>query len=175
MAEQPINYQHQGRLVVKPLIYHQLDNEQPTLAELPTVVRQLTSDEQPWSRDFKVAQEWKPLRGCWLLEEDKPTSLLILTNREGKFTQIVPSPEEVRQAGELVVEVMLAKPVQDKSLERGTRPLDSFEMGEEHFTVHRPLLLVPGGLLVLEPSDLAGVHLRCQAGQARCTAWVYPG
>lgn len=161
-----------ARLVVKPTVYHQLAARQPVQAELPTVVRQLTTDEQPWSRDFTVGTAWQSLRGCWFIEESKPTSLVVLSNREGRFTQTVPTVEERALAQSLTVLVLLAPPREEIKA-----PRDSFSCEAEHFTVnpHPPLLLVPGGLLVLEPADLKGLRLRCPAGEAKVSVWVFPG
>lgn len=160
-----------ARVVVKPTVYHQLTNQQPTQAQLPTAERQLNTDEQPWLRDFKATPEWQPLKGCWFIEEDKPASLVVLANREGRFTQKTPTPEEREHAAGLVVEVALAPPVNIAEVR------DGFSCETDDFTAppHPPLLLVPGGLLVLEPSDLKGIHLRCLKGIAKVTVCVYPG
>ena len=101
-------------------------------------------------------------KGCWV---DR-ASLVVVANREGRFTQVVPTPEERQTAEAKVVELVLAKPLD--------HPPDSFSCEAVDFVAHPSALVSPGCLTMLEPSDLGQVHVRCLNGPAKVTVYVYP-
>lgn len=149
-----------ARLTMRPSIYYQVlkpTPEQPSAAELPACVRHLATDDQPFHKTITVGKDWqrlKDVRGLWL----EQASLVVIANREGRFTQLVPTLEERQAAEALVVDVVLT--------DFGMRPGGDGTPAQLHVS--------PNGLLVAEPTDLGGVWLRCPTGEAKCGLWVYP-
>ena len=144
-----------AHLTLRPTIYHQVlrpSPEQPSAADIPACVRLLTTDDQPFHKTVTVGKDWmrlKDVRGLWLDQ----ASLVVIANREGRFTQLVPTPEERQAAEALVVELRFDDP-------HGPNP--------------SPVQVSPNGLFVGEPVSLGSFWLRCPTGEARCGVWVYP-
>lgn len=66
------------------------------------------SPEQPFKRVLAtVNEEWERLNFVWL--DGKPLGMLVIYNDEGKFLQVVPSPEEIAEAAKKILQVGFSK------------------------------------------------------------------
>ena len=138
-----------ARLMVNAAVAHQVLGKAPEDLSPPPHVRTLDGDEQVWRRECVVGPEWQPLPLGWL--EGQQVGLLVVTNEEGKFTQVQPAAEERAAALARVVELgVLAGPV--------PAPV----------TLVRPLTSV-----MLEP--LLPVWARCRTDKAKITVTAVPG
>lgn len=89
------------RLVCVGQIYHQNPHEQPVSVESKWV-KLLRSDDQPLLKRRGIAgAKWQLLDYGWV----KEPFLVIIENLEGKFTQVIPKPEEITEADKLVLEI----------------------------------------------------------------------
>lgn len=140
-----------SRVGVVETIYHIQVNEQPTSVET-RYGRILKTDEQPFTRRFKVGPEWIPLPSGWLAE----ASLLLLSN-EGAAEPVRgnPTPEQAAQAAAMVVDVAF-NPCVEK--------LDSVPA----------LLIPPGESMRVIPADLKTIRLRCLTGLVKCVLTLFP-
>jgi hypothetical protein len=139
------------RLGVVETVYLQRPGGQPVSVE-SRFSRRLLSDEQPYLRQFKVGPEWTLLDRGWLTE----CSCLVLSNEEGRFHQVQPTPEERDAALRKVVEV-------------GVCFNDDMRDLIYRFAVVRPL---ESGRF--EPADLAAIRIRCLDGPAKVSLTLFP-
>lgn len=133
-----------ARLTVVKFIAYQPLVKTPENLSPESYTHNLYSDEQIWRREFKVGPEWMPLPLGWL--EGQPISLIILHNNEGRFTQLIPTPEERADAMARIVEV---------------------GVGETPFTVVRPLQSRD-----FEP--VGPINVRCRTSSAKLTITAVP-
>jgi hypothetical protein len=89
-----------ARMTVRDMVYHQNPGDQPTLAETAFTV-DLTTQEQPYRRPQVATQRWSPVDFGYLTE----ASHVVIENREGRFTQRVPTPEQREAAEAKVLEI----------------------------------------------------------------------
>ncbi len=109
----------------------------------------LDSQEEPYSRTFRVAEEWQPLDYGWMAS----ASLLVLRNEEGLFHGVNPT-EEVRQQ------------VAARVLELGR-----WVAGD---TVTAFASVQPQHSLRFEPLDLSAFRIRCRCGAAKYRLTLMP-
>lgn len=146
-APQPVE---KPRLVVVKTLYHQQPGEDPTAIET-RYVRALEDSEQVYKRTFLVGDEWVRLPSDWLAS----ASCVSVENKEGRFTQVKPSAQEVEEAASRIVDVGVL--VEDKS----------------HWWL--PIIVVrPTQSQDWEPVDLKGLYLRCRKGKARVLVTIFP-
>lgn len=113
--------------------------------------RNLTTDEQPYHRQFTVGPEWQVLECGWV----QTAGMLYLTNEEGKDRRTYPNETEKKDLAEKVVEVGAAD-------------------GEGFYPVRFARVRPNGESARFEPIDLASFRVRCPAGPARCTLTLLP-
>ena len=139
------------RLTVTESIYHQSPEGEPVEIGY-SGARFLETDEQVYSRRTTVGEEWTPIDCGWLRESG--ASLLLLRNEEGRFTQVIPSPEQRGETQGRVVEVGVGTPHGEVVPFAEVDPQES------------PLRL--------RPSDLGSLYLRCRQGRAKVTVTLVP-
>jgi hypothetical protein len=146
---------HVGQIVT---LYHHSPGEEPTAADVRSG-RWVGSEEQPYSRPLcRAGTDWAPLDLGWLA--GRPVSRVLIENREGKFLQVNPTPDERAAAEARVIEVAVQAHV-DSDPPR---------------VVVLPFALVrPGECLPFEPVDPAALRVRCAAGPAKFSLLVVPG
>lgn len=137
-----------ARLTVVEHVYYQSREGGPTQVS-SRFARPCEEDEQPFSRFFKVGEEWASLELAWI----ERAGQIALANTEGKFT-LVPTPEERREVDGRVIEV---------------GAWDSLA------TRIAPFLIVrPGESARFEPADAKHLRLRCRRGEARVKVDAFP-
>jgi hypothetical protein len=142
-----------GRITVVESVYHQTENEQPTMVPESRYSRPCITDEQPFLRKGKIGEQWQSLETGWLPQ----TSLLRLSNEAGKFSRI-PSLEEREQEAAKVIEVAFVPPV-DHTPKR--------DMHSPQQTGPHPCLEIhPGESSRFRPCDLGTIRVRCRSGEA---------
>lgn len=141
----PVPMPTTGRLTVIEKVYHQLPGEQPTATE-HQFVRQLRSDEQPFSRKFKVPREWKPLDLGWI----ECAGMLTIRNEEGRHPVVIPTHEQRADIDLRVIEV---------AFDEGAEPA---------------LVVLPGESCRFHPARLRDVRVRCLHGMATATIHLNP-
>lgn len=146
MTDSPVK---PARLVAVRMLYHQRPGQQPTGTE-SRWSRQLRTDGDVYTRPMKAGEAWQEIDTGWV----ERVAMLGIENREGHFTQVIPTPEERLAAEAKVLEIGVLLP--------GT---------SEPY----PVLLVP----VREAHDYTPVHLggwfvRCRSGEAKCVLTVIP-
>jgi len=133
-----------ARLVVVETVYCQSPGEQPVAVE-SRFGRALNSQEQPYRRVIKVGESWQPLDHGWVEE----ASMLVISNEEGKYLQVVPTEEQRKELETKVVE--LAFPGQSGCW-----------------------LIPPGDSFRGCPSGLGSLLVRCRKGMSKCVVHVFP-
>lgn len=137
-----------GRITVVDTIYHQRTGSQPTAVESRFCVG-VQSDEQPYTRSFKVGEEWKLLDHGWIDQ----CSMLLLSHDDDGSRQVQPTEEKRKELDEQVVELSFT-----------SLP-----------TLQNPDLLVPYKESIrIIPVSLERVFIRCRKGIARCTVTIFP-
>lgn len=152
--EAPSLPQQRPWLTVCESVYYQADGSSPTIAE-SRFMRLLVGEEQPYSRTFRVGQQWKELDAGWLAECG--SSLLTLANEMPQW-QVVPTAEEKAEAAARQVELALA----GEEAGQWTSPPRAFA------------LLRPGESVRFEPLNLSALRLRCRSGETRVTLTLLP-
>jgi hypothetical protein len=92
-----------ARLTINSWIAHQPLATRGEDLSPPAFSRMLETDEQVWRREIPIGPDWEPIPLGWLA--DKPIALITIHNREGRFTQLQPTPEERAAATARIVEV----------------------------------------------------------------------
>jgi hypothetical protein len=105
--------------------------------------RPVKNNEQAYRRETSVGEDWEPLDSGWLKE-----GMVVIENREGRFTQVQPSYEERAAAMARVVEVSFAESAD--------------------------LLIAPLESLRCQPTRLESVKLRCRLGRANIVVSLFP-
>lgn len=113
--------------------------------------RNLVTDEQIWRREAIAGNDWARAPLGWL--DDLPVAEIIITNEEGKFTQVQPSHEERAAAEARIIEVGIEA--------NGTGVIVPITLVRPHHSFH------------LEP--LGPIYLRCQTDRAKYTIIAVPG
>lgn len=139
-----------SRLAVVENVYFHPQNDDAVQIE-SVYNRFLKSDELPYSRTTNVGTEWKQLEPGWVQE----ASLLIVRNLEGRFTQMIPTPEERREAEAKVLVLAVSTQVSKEP----TIPI---------------ALLLPGESLRYTPWDCTKLWIRCQVGVAKYNFQFFP-
>lgn len=143
----PVN----ARLVVVEQIYFQSHNNDPVPLER-RFVRQLKTDEQPYSRIIKVGKEWQQLDCGWI---DK-CSMLHIENIYPQWS-VNPTPEERKEVDERIVELAIC---------REDAPSGSIVVGDWDIPC--------GETFRGTPRFLDRLYLRCPTGEARCKVTLFP-
>lgn len=133
------------RLVVTTAVYHQPFREQP-VSVASRFVRELETNEQAFVRRRVIDEEWQLLDCGWI---NRVASYLLLVNEEGKHRQTIPTPEELADTAERVIEV-------------------SHNKLEAHW------LILPGASMQGTPVNLHHLFLRCCKGTARLSIFLVP-
>ena len=118
--------------------------------------RALPTEDEPWRRTQTVRGEWKEADFGWAAEDGRTPAYVVLCNREGEFTQSIPTPAERAAAQARVVEVGMVVP------DSGPCPGAFTEIypGES-----QPLTPVPGMVYVM----------RCRTGEAKVVVVALSG
>lgn len=92
VSKEPSKAQH-GVLTYTSMIYHR-ESPMDEATSIPIQFsRNLNTQEQLFGpRKYQVGESWEPLDFGWL--KDKPISMIIIKNLEGKFDQIVPTLQQ---------------------------------------------------------------------------------
>lgn len=134
------------RLTVVETVYHQRWGENPISIE-SRFGRELTTHEQPYSRECVATEEWQPLDLGWL---NTNVGQLVILNREGSLLQFQTYPTaEVRE-------------------EMATRIIE-LTTGDDD-----PWFIPPGESHRGWPSKPENLRIRCQNGTARYTLHLIP-
>jgi hypothetical protein len=142
-----------NRLTVVERIYHQIPGEQPTLIDYRHS-KLLESDESPYIRhNLKLTEEWTLLDKGWI---EGDVSSIVLSNEEGKSTQVNPTEEEVAALKKKIVEI-------------------AFVLGEiGNFPSKSHQEIPPSEQLRIFPSTGVQIFLRSRCGISKASVTVYP-
>jgi hypothetical protein len=132
-----------SRIVVSEKAYFQPFGETALDLSSEPFSRWLSTDEQPFQRKQKAHEEWRPLEAGWL----EAAGMVLLENERVRF-QVQPTPAQVAEAQEKIVEV---------------------RAGETVFAIIRP-----GESCRFEPTDLKTLSLRCRSGECRVNVTILP-
>jgi len=144
----------QGRVVVVESIYHQPANDQPKVVDNSYLCR-IDSDEQAYGpRRAEVGEAWQPLDVGWI----KCASVMAIRNEEGKFTQTIPTEDQIAEAEAKVIEVGIQDGVPG--------PMSS--------KVFSFAVLSTQQSLRIPPSNLSNYRIRCVKGTARYSISLFP-
>lgn len=150
-------------LVVVDQVVHRNIEQEPT-STICRFSRSLHTDEQPWIRHFEVTEEWKPIECGWI----ETCSMLVLENKEGRFTQVVPTQEERDEAA--LKQVILGYPL-PKNM-----PKEALEYLEILYPTGINFLVVqPGESGRFQPTNVQALHIRSRYRAAKCVLTLYPG
>jgi len=123
--------------------------------------RPIESDESPYRRvSVTIGSEWTKLDCGWL--EDLPCGHLVIQNMEGKFTQRIPTAEQILESQSRVIELKF--------------------LPESDFVPERELLSTTPVHIVIpakescrfQPQSLKNLYLRCRNGEAKYTLTLIP-
>ena len=134
------------RITIIETIYHQQQDEQPTMIE-HKFSKELDTQEQLYQRRTKVGEEWQPIDCGWVGAEN--TGIIILQNEEGDFPKVIPTEEEREEVNKKILEV-------------------SYN-GSEY-----SMLVFPQESIRLHPSSPKDLKIRCRSGNARLTIYAIP-
>lgn len=146
-------------LTIVQNIYHQQEGMQPIHVE-SRISRKLSSDEQPYVRQLKVGEIWTPLETGWLGE----CSILVIKNNEGRFTDKLPTPEQVEEAESKVLEIGFST--------RGPSPLNPKSIEPE--VIIGALEILPRESHPIHPIALWSVYIRSRKGETRYSVTIIP-
>ena len=138
----------QDILTVTETIYHQSWGEGPTSVN-SAFTRELSIQEQPYSRKIKIGETWQPLDLGWFSDRPNDVGMIQLVNEEGHFEQTQPTDEERAEAAAKVIEL-------------------------NFLALTNSWLILPRESFRGCPSLPGGVRIRCRSGVARATINVYP-
>ena len=132
------------RITVVETVYHQQFNE-PTFTIPSRFSRWLETKEQPYQRRCVATEEWQPLECGWI---DKP-GMLIITNREGRFAQTLPTDEEKVEVDKKIIQLS--------------------------YNQLKPEWLIPPGESMRGcPGFVKFLYIRCQSGTAQYELYLLP-
>jgi hypothetical protein len=138
------------RLTIVESVYYRTDDNDPDTFESRFSIP-LTSNEQCYSRKTKCGTKWQALDVGWL---DSNCSVVIIENREGSFTKVMPTNEEREKATKKFLEIAYVS--------KGDRAL------------HPPLLVRPQSDIRLAFSDFKKLRIRSACGSAQFTITAFP-
>lgn len=153
----PLSNNHQSspgaaHLTVVETIYHVLDGGQPTVTEHRRSYQLLSQDSPLGPRRLTVGPEWQKLEQGWLSR----LSVLHIENLEGTHFRVNPTPAELAQIEQLVVEVgFLASELTPDQV------MPCWE-------------IKPGRAFRGSPSPGKDIYLRCRNGSALCSLTLFP-
>ncbi len=138
-----------GVLTVAGMVYHRESPTEEATSHDLTFSRVLSTQEQPYGpRKCKVDENWTPLDYGWLA--DKPISMILIKNLEGKFPQTQPTEQERLDASAKALEV-------------------GYEASEDGFSV------LVGETQPFSPSNPSALRIRSKSGIAQYSITVIPG
>jgi hypothetical protein len=144
----PGNFTFRGSsITVVESVYYAAAGEQPHVVE-NHFARRLTSAEQLYVRKTTVAEGWQPLDAGWV----RLAAMIVLTNEEGRRSQVQPTSEEKAMTAVRVVEIGVLGP--DR--------VEAFA------------LVLPGESCRFQPADTRTLRVCCRQGQARITIAAFP-
>jgi len=133
--------QLRDRVTVVEHVHFQHATEPPMSIGSP-YDRILSTQVEPYSRRLVVTEERSMLDFGWINSVD--VGMLIVENYEGRKFDVNPSPEELEEVSQRIVEIYL------------------------HADSHTPVLVRPRATQRLELDDFEPVRLRCRSGSAKC-------
>jgi hypothetical protein len=159
----------QPRLTVVQQVYYENEDGATQLATLP-FTQTLESEEQPYSRTIKVAQEWTPIDLGWLKKGNNGSnpnsisdlnfkaSLFCIINMEGRHGSVMPTEEELADTKSRIIDI-----------------------GVEYTSIHLPKpvivpfgYILPRGTLPIAPISLDRYYVRCRKGIAKVKYSIVP-
>jgi len=134
-----------NRMTVVERVHHQIPGSEPGSVE-STFSRELESDEQPYLRFAKAAEDWQPLDLGWV----EQVGMLCISNDEGRNLSVVPTDDEKAETAKKILEI--------------TYNVN----GEECWIV------LPKESMRANPSHPKNLFIRSQHGTVRITIYVIP-
>lgn len=140
-------------------IYFQRPNGR-TMPLVHTYARFVDSDEQEYSREVKLTEEWTKLDTGWICN----TGLLHIANTPDKF-KTQPTEDQRQAAAMKVVEIAFAT-------QHDGKPRDMHSPKRPPITAD--LFVLPGETTRIHPVDTKTIFLRSQSGITKCVITVLP-
>lgn len=94
-----------SRITIVEKVYFQSPDNPPRFVGDSYVFSTNEGGEEPWSRSQLIGEEWERLDLGWLATKD--ISVIYLGNMAGKGLTAIPSPDEIKQRDEQIIEVSL--------------------------------------------------------------------
>jgi len=135
-----------ARLTSQLNIYHQIPNEDSRQFQYASEAKMTDSENSPFQRTVSLQNEWTELDIGWFGGEGgAPIGQIILFNRTGMKYQTRPTPEQLEEDAQAIIEVQV-----------------------------RGILVRPKHFAVYSPIDNSPVVVRSLAGAARLEYVVIP-
>lgn len=154
-----------SRIVIIRTIQFAERDGQPISQELNSR-REVISSMQPYGprRSIEVGEKWESLDLGWFRLDNKLHEIgeLAITNQEGKFTQIIPTPQEKQEALLKVLELGIKS---DFDPSQSPTSFALIPASQDGFTLQHHEFI---------PSDPKQVMIRCRMGIAKYSITVYP-
>ena len=147
-VSKPLKPATTNSITVLDNVYFRRDMRNPIRAGTPHCW-DLVSDEQPYIREIRIAENWQKLDTGWL----QKSSLIMLHNHEGENLQRVPTPEEKEATAKRIVAIGI---------------------GHSDLKMETVWIVRPGRNCRGELARLDNVYVRCLSGSALCTLFMFP-
>lgn len=145
----PVPAPIKSRLTVVETVYHQNGTDQPTSAYSSFCRTLVSQDEQPFAKQVKVTEDWRPLDLGWI----EQAGMVVIRNESGVFKIVIPTDSEREVEMRKVVEV-------------------GFCTGSYEITPS--VLIPPTESARFYPYELSQLRIRCRSGMAKCTVHLFP-
>jgi hypothetical protein len=148
-----------AHITVVETVYYQRPGGQ-TLPYQSSYSRFIENDEQPYSREVKLCEEWVKLDKGWL----EVAGLLHIQNVPERFSR-QPSVQERESAAAKIIDIAFV-------------PAQESKLRDMHSPKRQPIVancyILPGETTRIHPADLNTIYLRSQCGVAKCLISIIP-
>lgn len=166
-------------IVIKSVHHRNADGKVESLVVRHT--RELASEDDPLMRTITVGEQWVKIDTAWI----QPIGYFSFRNNGWKPFQVVPTPDQMKEAWSRVIEVGYSVPkqiVQAKPVPYDKRnPRTAFDNEIQSISVNEIIqeiepfwLIYPGESQDGRPVPNKDIYVRCQHGQTYLTIFALP-
>lgn len=147
------------RTTITERIYYQVVGEEPKDVEHSFSIESVTQGEEPYGPRKQVAtEEWQPLNLGHL--SDLPISQISIINKEGFFTQRIPSEKQKAEVSGKILEICSVETIENPAI----KDPSSYAWLVQPKASHRGCF-----------ADPTSLRIRCKSGTAKYVITVFPG
>jgi hypothetical protein len=149
-------------LTIIQSVRYQQPMDQPYDLKIQPFIRKVISEEQPYSRDLKIGEEWQAIDTGWITK----VGLFVIFNKEGRNLSIQPTPEEKTAIKNRIIEIGV--------LVNENNSIRDMHCDNKMIKPIIILKILAGETQQLTPVQMDQLVFRCKNGEAKCTITVLP-